>query len=96
MFLEAGAGDRDVLDARADPRWGVEAAPEARAALTRLLREQPSGPVIEAITAVADEECVILLGRIARTVLDLADAAREALEAIDHPRAAQVLASIPS
>jgi hypothetical protein len=29
-------------------------------------------------------------------VPDLADAAREALKAIDHPRAAQVLASIPS
>ena len=70
--------------------------PEVRAALTRLLREQPSQAVIEAITAVADEECVILLGRITRTAPDLADAAREALNAIDHPRAAQVLASVPS
>jgi hypothetical protein len=70
--------------------------PEARATLTRLLREQPSAEVIDAITPIADEECVILLGRTARTVPDLADAAREALDAIDHPRAAQVLASIPS
>lgn len=65
--------------------------PEARAALLGLLRDAPSAEVIDAITPIADEECVILLGRIARTVPDLADAAREALEAIDHPRAAQIL-----
>ncbi len=70
--------------------------PEARAALTRLLREQPSAEVIDAVTPIADEECIILLGRIARTAPDLADAAREALETIDHPRAAQILARLPS
>ena len=65
---------------------------EARAALVGLLRDAPSADVIDAIIAVADEECVILLGRIARTVPDLADAACDALEAINHPRAAQMLA----
>jgi HEAT repeat protein len=87
--------DTDVCSAVACA-LGRLGQPEARAALIQLLREQPSEAVIEAITAIADEECVILLGRIARTLPDLADAAREALEAIDHPRAAQVLARIPS
>jgi hypothetical protein len=44
--------------------------------------------VIEAISAVADEEYIILLGRTDRAMPDLADAAREALEGTDHSRAA--------
>ena len=40
--------------------------PEAHAVLTRLLRERPSLPVIDAIPAIADEACIVLLGRIAR------------------------------
>jgi hypothetical protein len=87
--------DSDVRHAAACA-LGRLGRPEARAALTGLLRDAPSRAVINAITAVADEECVILLARIARTVPDLADAAREALEAVDHPRVAQVLARTPS
>ena len=64
---------------------------EARPGLIRLLRDAPSRAVVEAVITVADEDAIILLGRIARTRPALADAAREALEAIDHPRARQVL-----
>lgn len=67
---------------------------EARPALVQLLREAPSAEVLDAVTALADEDCVVLLGRIARTVSELKDVALNALEAIDHPRAPQVLASL--
>jgi HEAT repeat protein len=67
---------------------------EARPALGRLLRDAPSVEVIDAIPAIADEDCVILLGRIVRTRPGLAGAARDALEMIDHPRARQLVAAI--
>jgi hypothetical protein len=67
---------------------------EATAPLARLLRDAPSAEVIDATHVVADEDCVILLGRIARERPALAAAAREALEAIDHPRARQILAGL--
>ena len=53
---------------------------EARPSLLRLLREVPSAAVIEPISAIADEECLVILGRIARTRPDLADAALAALD----------------
>jgi hypothetical protein len=68
---------------------------EALPMLRRLLREAPSDAVIEAAAAVADEDCVVLLGRIARTRPDLAEAATDALAMIDHPRARQLLQSLP-
>jgi HEAT repeat protein len=67
---------------------------EARPALARLLREAPSLEIIDAIPRIADEDCVIVLGRIVRTQPALADAARDALETIDHPRARQVVAAL--
>jgi HEAT repeat protein len=67
---------------------------EARPALVRLLRDAPTAEIIDAIPKVADEDSVIILGRIARTRPALADAARDALETIDHPRARQALAAI--
>ena len=67
---------------------------EARPALVRLLREAPSAEVVDAVTALADEDCVVLLGRIARTVPDLEDVSIDALEAIDNPRATQVLVGL--
>jgi hypothetical protein len=67
---------------------------EARPALARLLREAPSLEIIDAIPQIADEDCIIVLGRIVRTRPALADAARDALERIDHPRARQVLAAL--
>jgi hypothetical protein len=67
---------------------------EARAMLKRLLRDEPSEQAIESVSSVADEECMILLGRIARSTPDLADAALDALENIDHPRAGAIVAAI--
>ena len=69
---------------------------QARPTLTRLLREAPSPEVIDAVCAIADEDCIIVLARIVRTRPALADAARDALATIDHPRARQVAAALPS
>lgn len=62
--------------------------------LTRLLQNAPSRDVIEAVTPIADEDCVILLARTARTLPQLAEVALDALEVIDHPRAAQLFARL--
>ena len=60
--------------------------------LKRLLFEVPCARVIDAVPQIADEECVVQLGRIARSAShDLAAAARDALEASEHPRAARLL-----
>jgi hypothetical protein len=60
--------------------------------LKRRLIEAPSARVIDAVSQIADEECVVQLGRIARSASrDLAAAARDALEASEHPRAAELL-----
>jgi HEAT repeats len=67
---------------------------EARPALLRLLREVPSAAVIDAVAAVADEECLVLLGRLARTRSELREAALAALDSIDSPRAATIAAAI--
>jgi len=67
---------------------------EGRPALALLLRQSPSIEAIDAASGVADEECLVLLGRIARTRPELADAALAALESIDDPRAAQIAAAI--
>jgi hypothetical protein len=67
---------------------------EVRPFLTRYLREEPSAELIDAVSAIADEECVILLGRIARTLPDLSQAALDALDSIDHPRASRIAAEI--
>ena len=66
--------------------------PEAAPLLKHALRQAPSVPAIEAVAPVADEECVVLLGRLARDAPeDLAAAARDALEAVEHPLAARLL-----
>lgn len=67
---------------------------EGRPALALLLRQSPSIEAIDAASTVADEECLVLLGRIARTRPELADAALAALESIDDPRAAQIAAVV--
>jgi len=69
---------------------------EGRPWLIRLLRHRPDAEAIEAVTPVADEECTVLLGRIARHQAALRDAATTALEAIETPRAAAVLAALGS
>lgn len=67
---------------------------EVRPLLARHLREEPSAELIDAVAAIADEECVILLGCIARTVPGLSQAALDALASIDHPRASRIAAEI--
>jgi HEAT repeat protein len=67
---------------------------EALGKLKSLLREHPSQDVIDAVSIIADEECVVLLGRIARSESVLAEAALTCLENVDLPRAVTVAAAI--
>jgi len=67
---------------------------EARPMLKSLLRKAPTEDVIEAVSSIADEECVVLLGRIARTVPRFAEPVLVSLENIDHPRAGEIAAAI--
>jgi len=67
---------------------------EARPWLIRLLRQNPDAELVDAAASVADEECVVLLGRIARQYPTLRDAALAALESIDTPRASAILAAL--
>jgi hypothetical protein len=65
---------------------------EGASLLKQALRQAPSREVIEAVLPIADEECMVLLGRIARgPAPDLAVASREALEAMEHPLAIRLL-----
>jgi hypothetical protein len=90
-----------LFDLRQDPDGDVSVAAncalgrlgrrEALPALAGLLRRAPSPEVIDAVAPIADDDCIVLLARIVRTVPDLAGAALDALETVDHPRAAQLL-----
>jgi hypothetical protein len=73
---------------------GRMARDEARPALKRLLREAPSPAVIDAAIAVADDESLVILGRLARTRPELADAALDALDGAESPRAATIAAAV--
>jgi hypothetical protein len=52
------------------------------------LQEAPSPAVIEAVVPIADDACIVILGRIARNQPALAVAVTAALDDIDTPRAA--------
>jgi HEAT repeat protein len=67
---------------------------DARPILKGVLRDDPSEEGIDAVSSIADEECAVLLGRIARSRPALADAALISLENIDHSRAATLAAGI--
>lgn len=67
---------------------------EVRPLLAGLLRQAPSVELIDAIAAVADEETITLLGRIALSTPHLAVVALDALDAIDQPRAEKLAAGI--
>ena len=67
---------------------------EARPILKGLLRDDPSEEIIDAVSSIADEECAVLLGRIARSRSGLADAALVGLENIDDLRAATIAAAV--
>jgi HEAT repeat protein len=69
---------------------------EARPMIKSLLRSTPSVDAIEAAASIADDECVVLLGRIARAGMGLAGAAVNALESIDDPRAAKIVHNLCS
>ena len=65
---------------------------EARGPLKQALLQAPSAHVIEAVPPIADEECVVLLGQIARgPAPDLAAAATDALDAVEHPLSVRLL-----
>lgn len=66
---------------------------DARPMLLRLLQQAPSAAVIDAISAIADEECLVILGRIARTRPDLVDAVLEALDSVGSPSAMKIAAA---
>jgi len=63
----------------------------ARPVLLRLLRDEASADALDAIAAVADEDSVVLMGRVMRENPELAEAARQALEDVEHPLAARLL-----
>jgi hypothetical protein len=65
---------------------------EARPIIKGLLRKAPSQDAIDAAASVADEECVVMLGRIARAGVGLSGSALAALENIDDPRASAIAA----
>ena len=67
---------------------------ETRPVLKGLLRDDPSEEVIDAVSSIADEECAVLLGRIARSRPALAEAALISLENVDDARAAGIAAAI--
>jgi hypothetical protein len=62
----------------------------ARVPLMRMLQQAPSAEIIQAIEAVADEDCLVLLGRIGRARPALTDAVIMALENFDSARAARI------
>lgn len=67
---------------------------EARPALMRVLISAPNAEAIAAIAQIADEESLVVLGRLARSLPRLRDEIIDALEAIEHPRSAAVLAAL--
>jgi len=73
---------------------GLMGRSEVRPLLARSLREEPSEQLIDAVAPVADEECIILLGRIARTISHLSEAALGSLDTIDHPLVSRIAAEI--
>src|SRR5580693_9135590 len=92
---------RDLLDDFQRPvrmaaacTLGLMGRNEVRLLLARYLREEPSAQLIDAVAPVADEECIILLGRIGRTMPALSSAALDALNSIDQPRASRIAAEI--
>jgi hypothetical protein len=71
---------------------GCMGCAQAGPLLKLALGKGPTLLVIQAVAAVADEDCIVLLGRIAEgTAPDLAAAAVDALEAVEHPLAARRL-----
>jgi hypothetical protein len=64
---------------------------EAMPVLLRMIRSTPTAEMIDALASIADDDCLVELGRLAERRPDLRDAVCEALEGLDHPRAVTVL-----
>jgi hypothetical protein len=93
--LSALLGDAEPMVARyAACALGQLGRSEARPILIAMLRRAPAEDVIGAAASIADEECMVLLGRIARSTPNLAAAALAALDEIDHARAGAIAAGI--
>jgi hypothetical protein len=67
---------------------------EARPALVRLIQAKPTADAIDAVASIADDTCIVLLGRIARLQPGLADVVLGALDEIDTPQASVVATAI--
>jgi hypothetical protein len=67
---------------------------EGKSMLIHRLQTAPSAEVIDAVVALADADCVVLLARIARRRPALAAVALHALEQIDHPLAAKAVTTL--
>jgi HEAT repeat protein len=96
--VRAGGGVVEaLLELRDDLNPGVRVAAicalgrlgrvEARPALTGLLVVAPTIEGLESLAAVADDEAIVLIGRVGCARSDLADAAAAALEGCEHPLA---------
>ena len=69
---------------------------EARVVLKNMLRRAPTQATIEAIAPIADHECIVLLGRLARAQTDLKNVALDALALIDDPLAIKLADALTS
>lgn len=73
---------------------GRRGAVESRPHLLHLLRQSPTPDLLDALAGVADDDCIVLIARIARQRGDLRPAAAAALEAIETPRALALAAAL--
>ena len=94
-LLVALLDDLDKAVARAAAcALGQMGRAEARPMLRHLLSAAPTEDVIEAVASIADDECVVLLARIARTSSALSEKALECLDSMDNARASPLAAGI--
>jgi hypothetical protein len=80
----------DVADAAAVTLGEMERR-EAMPRLMRLIQTAPSVQAVDALVAIADDNCFVLLGRVAQKHADLRQKVCQALSEVDNPRAATVL-----
>jgi len=69
---------------------------EARPIINDLLRQAPSTDVIDAAASIANDDSLVLLGRIARAGSSLSASALDVLEEMDDARAAAIAAAVRS
>ena len=95
--LREGLFDRSATNRRlAAIALGLRGDAKARQPLYNELARFPSAEVIEAITAVWDEDAIVYLGRCARRHPQLAGLVLEALREMENPRAATVARHLES